>query len=247
MKFRAELQHDGQSATGITVPTEVLDALGGGRRPAVTVTLNGHSYRTTVGVMGGVAKIPVSAAVRDAAGVGAGDILDVKVVADTTPRTIEVPGDLAAALAQNIKARAFFDQLSYSRQHAYVTWIEQAKQPATRTRRVEQAVPLLAESAAVRWAAPLRMAGPDAGRPTGRARRARRLPWRRALGYVPVHNRSRCDEENRLFTNPGTSVFPNTVPSIRFERGLGPPPEPPAPVGRVGGQLHYHRYCLGRT
>ena len=150
MKFRAELQRDGQSATGITVPTEVLDALGGSSRPAVTVTLNGHSYRTTVGVMGGVAKIPVSAAVRDAAGVGAGDILDVEVVADTTPRTIEVPGDLAATLAQNTKARAFFDQLSYSRQHAYVTWIEQAKQPATRTRRVEQAVPLLAESAAVR-------------------------------------------------------------------------------------------------
>ena len=111
----------------------------------MTVTLNGHSYRTAVGVMGGVAKIPVSAAVRDTAGVGAGDILDVEVVADTTPRTIEVPGDLAAALAQNIKARAFFDQLSHSRQYAYVTWIEQAKQPATRTRRVEQAVALLAD------------------------------------------------------------------------------------------------------
>lgn len=55
MKFRAELQRDGKSATGITIPTEVLDALDGGRRPAVTVTLNGHAYRTTVGVMGGVA------------------------------------------------------------------------------------------------------------------------------------------------------------------------------------------------
>jgi len=145
VKFRAELQRDGKSATGITIPTEVLDALDGGRRPAVTVTLNGHAYRTTVGVMGGVAKIPVSAAVRDAAGVGAGDILDVEVLADTAPRTVEVPGDLAAALAQNTKARAFFDQLSYSRQHAYVTWIEQPKQPATRVRRVEQAVALLAD------------------------------------------------------------------------------------------------------
>jgi hypothetical protein len=145
VKFRAELERDGKSATGITVPAEVLDALGGGRRPAVTVTLNGHSYRTTVGVMGGVAKIPVSAAVRDAAGVSAGDVLDVEVVADTAPRTVEVPGDLAAALEQNTMARAFFDQLSYSRQHAYVTWIEGARQPATRTRRVEQAVALLAD------------------------------------------------------------------------------------------------------
>jgi hypothetical protein len=145
VKFRAELQRDGKTATGITVPAEVLDALGGGRRPAVTVTLNGHTYRTTVGVMHGVAKIPVSATARDAAGVAAGDILDVEIVADTAPRTVEMPGDLAAALTHNTKAREFFDQLSYSRQHAYVTWIEQARQPATRARRVEQAVTLLAD------------------------------------------------------------------------------------------------------
>lgn len=56
---------------------------------------------------------------------------------------------------------------------------------------------------------------------------------------------SRCDVENRLFTNPGTSVFPMAVRSIRFERGLGQPPEPPTPVSRVDGQLHYYRYCLG--
>lgn len=55
----------------------------------------------------------------------------------------------------------------------------------------------------------------------------------------------RCDVENRLFTNPGTVVFPKAVRSIRFERGLGPPPEPPAPVSRIGGQLHYYRYCPG--
>ena len=48
-----------------------------------------------------------------------------------------------------------------------------------------------------------------------------------------------------MFTNPGASAFPKAVRSIRFERGLGPPPEPPAPVARVGGHLHYYRYCLG--
>jgi hypothetical protein len=56
---------------------------------------------------------------------------------------------------------------------------------------------------------------------------------------------SRCDVENRLFTNPGTVVFPEAVRSIRFERGLGPPPESLTPVSRVDGQLHYYRYCLG--
>jgi Bacteriocin-protection, YdeI or OmpD-Associated/Domain of unknown function (DUF1905) len=145
VKFRAELERAGKTATGITVPAEVLDALGGGRRPAVTVTLNGHAHRTTVGVLHGAAKIPVSAAVRDAAGVAAGDIIDVEIVADTAPRTVDVPGDLAAALAGNTEAREFFAQLSYSRQRAYVTWIEQAKQPATRAGRVEQTVTLLAD------------------------------------------------------------------------------------------------------
>ncbi|HEX9064101.1 MAG TPA: YdeI/OmpD-associated family protein [Streptosporangiaceae bacterium] len=145
MKFRAELQLDGKTATGITVPPEVLETLGGGRRPAVAVTLNGHTYRTTVGVMGGVAKVPVSAAVRDAAGVSAGDVLDVEIVADTTPRTAEVPADLAAAMAANTEAKEFFGQLSYSRQNAWVTWVEQAKQVETRARRVEQTVAMLAE------------------------------------------------------------------------------------------------------
>ncbi|MGI9007903.1 MAG: YdeI/OmpD-associated family protein [Streptosporangiaceae bacterium] len=143
--FRDELQRGGKTATGITVPAEVLDALGGGRRPAVAVTIHGHLYRTTVGVMGGVAMIPVSAAVRDAAGVTAGDVLDVEIVADTAPRTVDVPADLAAAMAARPEAAEFFGPLSYSRRKAWVTWVEQARQAETRSRRVEQTVAMLAD------------------------------------------------------------------------------------------------------
>lgn len=144
MKFRAELQLDGKTATGITVP-EVLEQLGAGRRPSVSVTMNGHTFRTTVGSMGGVAKIPVSSAVRAEAGVAAGDVLDVEVLLDTAPRQVSVPDDLAAALAGHPQAREFFTQLSYSRQHAYVTWIEQAKKPDTRASRVAHTADLLAQ------------------------------------------------------------------------------------------------------
>lgn len=80
MKFRAELQLDGKTATGISVPPEIIDGLGAGRRPAVEVTVNGFTFQTTVGVMRGVAKIPVSSERRAAAGVAAGDMLDVEVV-----------------------------------------------------------------------------------------------------------------------------------------------------------------------
>lgn len=143
MKFRAELQLDGKTATGITVPGEILDALGGGRRATVRVTLNGYGYRSTIGAMHGVAKIPVSATVRQAAGVAAGDVVDIDLAIDTQPRTVTVPDDLAAALVDLSEGRAFFDQLSYSRQHAYVTWIEQAKKPETRHSRVEKTAQLL--------------------------------------------------------------------------------------------------------
>ena len=145
MRFRAELQLDGKTATGITVPPEVLDGLGGGKRPAVRVTINGHTYPSTIGTMNGVAKIPVSGAVRAAANINAGDVLEVEVETDHTSRTVTVPDDLAAALVGDPDSRAFFDGLSYSRTHAYVSWIEQAKKRETRQSRVTQTVALLAE------------------------------------------------------------------------------------------------------
>jgi len=145
MKFRAELQLDGKTATGITVPPEVLDGLGGGKRPAVRVTINGHTYPSTVGTMNGVSKIPVSAAVRAAANINAGDVFDVEVEADHTLRTVTVPDDLAAALVGDPESLAFLDGLSYSRKNAYVLWIEQAKKPETRQTRVTQTAALLAK------------------------------------------------------------------------------------------------------
>ncbi len=143
--FDAELELDGKTATGVTVPPSVLDALAGGKRPRIKVTINGHTYQSTVGTMRGVAKIPVSAAVRETAGVSAGERLHVQLELDETPRTVAVPDDLAVALVGDPEARAFFDGLSHSRRHAYVTWIEQAKRSETRQERVCRTVELLAQ------------------------------------------------------------------------------------------------------
>jgi len=117
-----------------------MAALGQGKRPKVTVTINGYSYPSTVGVMGGVSLVPVSADVRAKAGVAAGDEVDIDLVPDAVPRTVEVPADLAAALASVPAARQAFDKLSYSGQQRYVLGIEQAKTAETRRRRVEKAV-----------------------------------------------------------------------------------------------------------
>ena len=140
MRFHATIALHGKSATGIEVPADVVAALGQGKRPKVTVTINGYSYPSTVGVMGGVSLIPVSADVRAKAGVAAGDEVDIDLVLDTAPRTVEVPADLAQALASVPAARLAFDKLSHSGQQRYVLGIEQAKTPETRQRRVEKAV-----------------------------------------------------------------------------------------------------------
>jgi hypothetical protein len=150
MKFRATIQLDGKTATGIPVPEEVVAALGPGKRPAVVVTIGDFTYRSTVGSMGGVYKIPVSADNRQKAGVAAGDEIEVEVELDTAPREIEVPDDLARALSGDAAARRFFDGLTASQKRAYVSWVESAKKAETRDRRVTEAVGMLREGRAQR-------------------------------------------------------------------------------------------------
>jgi hypothetical protein len=143
LTFHAILELNGKSATGIAVPAEIVTALGGGRRPAVTATVNGYAYRTTVASMGGRFMIPVSAERRAAAGLTAGDEVEVTLALDTAPREVAAPDDLTAALGADDTARRFFDGLPYSHRLAYVTWIESAKKAETRQRRVAKAVDML--------------------------------------------------------------------------------------------------------
>ena len=136
MRFSTTVELGGRTATGMEVPTEVVTSLGAGRKPAVQVTVNGHTYRSTIATMGGRFLLPLSAENRTAAGVAAGDAVDVDVELDTAPRTVEVPADLAAALDGDPAARARFDALSYSHQRRHVLAVEGAKAEATRARRV---------------------------------------------------------------------------------------------------------------
>jgi hypothetical protein len=140
--FRAELQLNGKTATGIEVPPEVVDALGAGKRPAVAVTIDGATFSTTLGVLGGRTWIPVSAERRKAAGVEAGQVLDVEIVLDAAPKVIEVPVDLAAAL-EAAGARAAFDALAPSHRKEHVRAVTEAKKPETRERRIAKCVEML--------------------------------------------------------------------------------------------------------
>jgi hypothetical protein len=143
MKFRATVELGGKTATGIEVPDDVVAALGPGSRPPVTVTVGGHSYRTTVARMGGRFLVPLSAENRTAAGVAAGDQVDVGIEPDTAPREVEVPADLTEALAGDDAARATFDGLSFTHRKEWVRWVEEAKKADTRATRLAKTVEAL--------------------------------------------------------------------------------------------------------
>ncbi len=143
MRFRATVELGGKTATGIRVPAEVVARLGPSKRPAVRVTINGHTYRSTVAPLGGVHMLPVSAEIRERAGVAAGDEVEVDIELDTEPREVTVPPDFAAALDRDADAKRSFDGLSYSNKRRYVLSIEEAKTEETRRRRIAKAIDTL--------------------------------------------------------------------------------------------------------
>jgi hypothetical protein len=139
--FETTLAASGNN-TGIEVPPELVEQLGAGRRPPVAVDLDGYVYRSTVAVMGGRHLVSVSAAVRQATGLAAGDPVRVTLTLADTPREVDVPDDLAAALAADEQAGAFFAALSNSLQRYHVDTVNGARTAETRQRRIEKAVAL---------------------------------------------------------------------------------------------------------
>lgn len=143
MQLRTRLERTGKTATGFRVPPEVVESLGGGKRPPVTVTINGYTYRNTVAPMGGEYWLGVSAEHRAGAGVEGGELIDVELELDTAPRTVDVPDDLAAALDAAPAARRTFDALSNSNKSYHVLSVNGAKTEETRQRRIVKSVETL--------------------------------------------------------------------------------------------------------
>ena len=143
MRFESTVELGGKTATGIQVPDEVIEALGSSKRPPVTITINGHTYRTTAVRMGGQFYVPLNAENRAAAGVAAGEDITVDIEPDTAPREVTVPDDLAAAMDDD--ARAAYDGLSFTHRKEWVRWVEEAKKPETRAARIEKTVAGLRE------------------------------------------------------------------------------------------------------
>ena len=142
MKFRAQVE-PAEPMRGLEVPRDVVEALGGGRRPRVSITVNGHSWNSRVAIMRGRYLLGLSNANRRAAGVVTGDEVEVQVEVNAEPPIVTEPGDFARALDADPAARAAYDRLAYSHKREHVIAIETAKKPETRKRRIEKAVVML--------------------------------------------------------------------------------------------------------
>ncbi len=143
--FRATIQQTGKTACGIEVPESVVIGLGGSKRPAVVVTLDGYTYRSTVAPMGDEWWVGVNSDHRTASGLKAGDEVQVTLELDTAPRELEVPPELAEALDADPVAKAFFDRLSYSNRRVFTLSVEGTNNPETKARRVDKAIALMHE------------------------------------------------------------------------------------------------------
>jgi len=138
MRLRLELVSHGGNTAGFEIPDAVVDELGGGRKPKVVVTVGQHTWRSSIVNMGGQFMLGVSMANREAAGVAAGELLDVDLELDTAPRTVEPPHDLAAELARDAAASATWATWSFTRQNEAARSLTEAKRPETRARRLEK-------------------------------------------------------------------------------------------------------------
>lgn len=133
MKLSLELESTGGTKAGFRIPDAVVDELAAGRHPKVVATVGAHTWRTSIARMGDAFWLGMSNADRDAAGVAAGQVLDLEITVDDAPRTIDLPEELAPVAAA-------WGKLSYSNQRRIAESIAGAKKPETRAARVEKAI-----------------------------------------------------------------------------------------------------------
>ena len=131
----------GRGGTLVPVPRNVAERLGLRGMPKIQAVIAGHPYRGSLMPMGdGTYCLGVLKSIQEAAGVGQGDTITVELSLDTTPRTVEVPTDLAGVLDGDRKAAARWEALSYTTQKELARALEDARKPETRERRLAQTV-----------------------------------------------------------------------------------------------------------
>ena len=147
VKLKAKLHFDPKTGgCWLDLPFDPKEKFGKVRAPVV-VTVNGYAFRTTIAAMGGKNMIILNKANREGAGIAVDDSITATIAMDTEPRVVTPPPELKKALKGNKAAQGVWEKLSYTHQREYAQWIEEAKKPETRQRRLEQTIEKLLEKA----------------------------------------------------------------------------------------------------
>lgn len=147
LSFEAPLQASGPAGrwTHLEVPAELLEGQPTRGPLAVKGTLDAVEVAAELVPDGrGVYCLAVDAGLRQALGKGAGEPVAVVLEAGAARRAVEVPADLSEAIAANAKAREAFEGWNSLDREACVRFVEASVDPASRGRRIAQAVERIA-------------------------------------------------------------------------------------------------------
>lgn len=124
--------------TFIIVPPAMAASWGAGPLP-VRGTVAGIAFRGTASRGEGSLRVPVPRELRDEAGVGCGDTVEVSLERDTAPRPVEIPPELQSVFEAHPDVARLFDALPPAHRHAWAAYVADAKRPETRERRAKSA------------------------------------------------------------------------------------------------------------
>ncbi|MCL2612372.1 MAG: YdeI/OmpD-associated family protein [Nocardioidaceae bacterium] len=143
LSFATELLPRGNASAIVLTDGQAAEIGEGPKRFPVAVTINGYTWRTTVARMGGENLIGLARRIRDETGLEIGDVVEVAVELDTATREVDVPPELAEALAGDPAAGAAYEGLAYTHRKEFARWVAEAKRAETKERRVAQALEML--------------------------------------------------------------------------------------------------------
>lgn len=146
-EFEATLEADGDTGgVFVVIPFSVAEAYGKRGQLPVHVTFDGYPYQGSAVPLGdGHHALLILKQIRKAIAKTIGDSVRVTMRHDTAVRKMEAPADLAEQLAANPKAAAYYDKLAYTHQREFVRWLEGAKRPETRAKRLADTLELLGQ------------------------------------------------------------------------------------------------------
>ena len=147
-EFEAVLEagEEGDGGVFVVLPFSVLAAYGTRGRVPVQATFDGYPYQGSAVPLGdGHHALLLLKQIRRALDKTVGDTVRVTLRRDVAERKMEAPADLAEQLAAHPQAAAYFNKLAYTHQREYVRWLEGAKKPETRTKRLAEIVEMLSQ------------------------------------------------------------------------------------------------------